>query len=198
MDYAADCSRLHTIPVRFPPTWACVAAAIGLLAAVMPAQAQAPCPSPIPTPISPPNLNAPAATLVPDDVCLPSSVTTEQQAFAYFDDYSWRAFIALVWPALNGQRGAPDPNQPITATGVPLVFATYKADWETFQPNGTPPSAFSSNASFWTSNPSQSPCPPAKPGDFLLAPIAKFGNVGLAGDRDLISGLKPPNRAFLG
>jgi hypothetical protein len=175
------------------------AAAIGLaiVAISAQAQAQAPCPSPIPVPISPPNLNAPAATLVPDDVCLPSSISTENQAFAYFDDYSWRAFVALVWPALAGQRGQPDPNQPITAAGVPLVFETFKADWETFQPNGTPPSDFNSNASFWTSNPSQSPCPSAKPGDFILAPVSKFGNVGLAGVGNLVAVLIAQNGTFV-
>ena len=36
---------------------------------------------------------------------------------AYFDDYSWRAFVALVWPALSRPARVPDPNQPITTTG---------------------------------------------------------------------------------
>ena len=193
MQDASGCA-LHS---RFVPTWACTAAILGLLAAFTPspAAAQAPCPSPIPTPIPPPNLNGPAATLVPDDVCIPPSFAGNP--IAYFDDYSWRAFIALVWPALYGQRGAPDPNQPITATGTPLVFETYKADWETFQPNGTPPSDFSSTDSYWTSNPAQSPCPQAKPGDFMLAPISKFGNVGLAGVGDLVSVLIAQNGTFV-
>jgi hypothetical protein len=89
------------------------------------AAAQAPCPSLVPTSIPPPNLGAPAATLIPSDVCIPASFGGNPIAF--FDDYSWRVFIALVWPALSGQRGAPDPNQPITAANVPLVFETYKA-----------------------------------------------------------------------
>jgi hypothetical protein len=159
------------------------------------AAAQAPCPSPVPTSIPPPNLNAPAATLVPSDVCIPASFGGNPIAF--FDDYSWRAFIALIWPGLSGQRGAPDPNQAITAIDVPLVFETYKADWETFQPSGTPPSAFNSSASFWTSNPSLSPCPQAQPGDLLLAPISKFGNVGLAGTGDLVSVLIAQNGTFV-
>lgn len=159
------------------------------------AAAQAACPSPVPPSVPPPNLSAPAASLVPSDVCIPASIAGNPIAF--FDDYSWRAFIALVWPALSGQRGAPDPNQPITAIDVPLVFETYKADWETFQTNGTPPSAFNSNTSFWTSNPSLSPCPQAKPGDFLLAPISKFGNVGLAGTGDLVSVMIAQNGTFV-
>lgn len=190
--------RRHETPLRKTAAWPYAAAAIAALLAFSPcrASAQAPCPSPPPVQIPPPNLTAPAATLVPDDACIPSSASVPQ-AFAYFDDYSWRAFIALVWPALNGQRGAPDPSQPLTATGVPLVFETYKADWETFQPNGTAPTAFNSYGSFWTSNPSQSPCPSAKPGDFLLAPVTKFGNVGLAGFGNLVSVLISQNGRFV-
>jgi hypothetical protein len=190
-------SESKPICLRCFPIWARVAVAVSLLVLFVtsPSSAQAPCPSPIPTAVPPPNLTAPAATLIPDDVCIPASFIGNP--IAYFDDYSWRAFIALMWPALNGQRGAPDPNQPLTRVGMPLVFETYKADWETFQPNGTPPSPFSSNASFWTSNPSQSPCPLAKPGDFLLAPIAKFGNVGLAGVGDLAAVLIAQNGTFV-
>ncbi|MHC2283926.1 hypothetical protein ACVME8_010596 [Bradyrhizobium diazoefficiens] len=129
-------------------------------------------------------MSAPAATVVPSEVCIP--VSSNDNSIAFFDDYSWRAFIALVWPALPKHRGEPDPKKAITDGGS-LVFETYKADWETFQPDGTRPSAFNSNDSFWTSNPSLSPCPRAKPGDFLLAPISKFGNVGVAGTGDLVS-----------
>jgi hypothetical protein len=146
--------------------------------------------------VPPPNLTAPAATLVPSDVCIPPSVPGGLP-IDYFDDYSWRAFIALVWPALSGQRGVPDTNKPLTAGDTPLVFETYKADWETFQPGGAPPSDFNSNSSLWTSNPAQSPCPRAQPGDFLLAPISKFGNVGLAGVGDLVSVLIAQNGTFV-
>ena len=197
MNQVAGSSRVEFIPLKWLSIWARIGAAVALLAisAPLPALAQAPCPSPVPVQIPPPNLAAPAATLVPDDVCIPASFPGNP--IAYFDDYSWRAFVALVWPALSGQRGVPDPSLPITTTGKPLVFETYKADWETFQPNGAAPSAFNSNASVWTSDPSQSPCPMAKPGDFLLAPIAKFGNVGLAGVGDLVSVLIAQNGTFV-
>ena len=176
---------------------AAVAASLLVILAPLAASAQAPCPSPVPTAVAPPNLTAPAATLVPDDACIPAMMVNPPVPLEYFDDYSWRAFIALVWPALKGQRGVPDPGLPITTTGVPLVFETYKADWETFQPNGAPPSEFNSNESYWTGNPSQSPCPLVKPGDFLLAPIAKFGNVGLAGTGDLVAVLVAQNGTFV-
>jgi hypothetical protein len=197
MKKASGGFHLHGLLLRFAPGWVCIAASIALFAAVVPstAVAQASCPSPIPIPVPPPNLSAPAATLVPDDVCVPTSFPGNP--IAYFDDYSWRAFIALVWPALSGKRGVADPSQPITAGGTPLVFETYKADWETFQTNGAAPSAFDSTASFWTSNPSQSPCPQARPGEFLLAPVSKFGNVGLAGVGDLVSVLIAQNGTFV-
>ncbi|MGX1412748.1 hypothetical protein [Bradyrhizobium elkanii] len=156
------------------------------------AAAQAACPSPVPPSVPPPNLSAPAATVVPSEVCIP----TNDNSIAFFNDYSWRAFIALVWPALPKHRGEPDPKKAITDGGS-LVFETYKANWETFQPDGTRPSAFNSNDSFWTSNPSLSPCPRAKPGDFLLAPIYKFGNVGLAGTGDLVSVMIAQNGTFV-
>lgn len=198
MENASGCSGLLAIRLHFLPRWACVAATIGLMAAFTPASAfaQAPCPSPVPTAVPPPNLTAPEATLVPEDVCIPAFVPGGLP-IDYFDNYSWRAFIAFAWPALSGQRGVPDRNQPITATDRPLVFETYKADWETFQPGGVPPSEFNSNASFWTSNPTQSPCPQAKPGDFLLAPVSKFRNVGLAGVGDLVSVLIAQDGTFV-
>jgi hypothetical protein len=192
-------SSLRLIFSTYLPIWVSVALAISLLTIFMPilASAQVSCLSPIPVQVPPPNLDAPSATLVPDDVCIPTPSPSPGDQFTYFDDYSWRTFIALVWPALSGQRGVPDPNLPITTAEVPRVFESYKADWETFQPHGTQPSAFNSNTSFWTNNPSQSPCPLAGPGDFLLAPITKFGNVGLAGSGDLVSVLIAQNGTFV-
>ena len=40
---------------------------------------------------------------MPADVCIPDGFT--DIAVDYFDDYSWRAFVALVWPAAPGHRG---------------------------------------------------------------------------------------------
>jgi hypothetical protein len=76
---------------------------------------------------------------------------------AFFDDFSWRIFLALVWPAANGQRGVPD-NSKTFQNGVPLVFQTYKADWESF-PNGSsnPPSPIPTAWSSFAG--AQNPCP---------------------------------------
>ena len=149
------------------------------------------CPSAPP----PPNLSAPEATMVPPDVCIPAGLSGNPIAF--FDDYSWRAFVSLVWQAMpqaptsgNSPRGIPDTTKTIADSSAPLVFETYKADWETFQPDGAKPSAF-------TSYDASPPCPNAKPGDFVLGSLTKFGNVGQAGVGNLVSVLVSQNGKFV-
>src|ERR1700678_584610 len=44
----------------------------------------------------------------PTDVCVPAGVPDGPLQLPYFDDYSWRTFISMMWPALPGQRGIPD------------------------------------------------------------------------------------------
>src|ERR1700691_6280948 len=61
----------------------------------------------------------------------PPDVVNPSGGFASFDDYSWRAFIAMVWPAKHGQRGVPDTSKTVDGAG-PRVFETYKATWEIF------------------------------------------------------------------
>jgi len=102
-----------------------------------------------------------------------------------FDDFSWKSFVALVWPAAQGQRGVPDSSNTSFPNSVPLVFETYKADWESFPdansaPPGSPvPTQWSAFAG------AQNPCAAQAPnigwGDMVLASDTKFGNLGLAG-----------------
>ena len=72
--------------------------------------------------------------VVPDEVDAP--VDPDGDAIAVFDDYSWRAFIAVNWPAKSGVRGAPDETKRIgdfSDPGTKVVWATWKADYELFQ-----------------------------------------------------------------
>src|SRR5271169_1351640 len=88
--------------------WVCV---IGLtLASCAAGQAQL-CPNPPPV-----TLNSSA---VPADVCIPAELADSPPTaqLPFFDDYSWRAFLAVVWPALNGRRGKPDAAQKPTGSG---------------------------------------------------------------------------------
>jgi hypothetical protein len=93
----------------------------------------------------------------------------------FFDDYSWRTFLAMVWPAAEGQRGVADTTKQVGDTSVPLVFETLKSDWEMFQPNGAAPSA-------WNAFTGSNPCGAQSIGfnDMILASFTKFGNLGEA------------------
>ncbi len=75
---------------------------------------------------------------MPGDVCIPTNFT--DVATDYFDDYSWRAFVALVWPAAEGRRGAPAPAKKLADPG-PRTFETYKSLWEVFHADGSAPDA---------------------------------------------------------
>ena len=154
-----------------------------------PVRAQSACPNPVPVTIAPPNLDAPSATLVPNDVCTPKQIPGGNP-IAYFDDYSWRTFVALVWPGLSGHRGTPDTVESLSKANVPVVFETYKADWETFQPDGAQPTAWSDMFA------ASMPCPNAKPGDFVLSSFTKFGNVGEAGIGSFTAVLIAQNGTF--
>jgi hypothetical protein len=79
------------------------------------------------------------SSAIPTDVCIPDGLTG--LAVEQFDDYSWRAFVALVWPVDAGRRGVASANE-ITAGG-PRVFETYKTLPEIFHADGSAPeSAF--------------------------------------------------------
>jgi hypothetical protein len=138
-----------------------------------------PCPAPTPS-ISSPTL--------PTDVS--SQVLQCANGINFFDDFSWRSFVALIWPAANGQRGVPDTAQTNFPANVPLVFATYKADWESFPPptSPNPPPAPSPWASFaGTANPCGSSVSIGW-GDLALSSYTKFGNLGLAGFGPFLDG----------
>ncbi|HVR41484.1 MAG TPA: hypothetical protein VMU84_20485 [Thermoanaerobaculia bacterium] len=79
-----------------------------------------------------------------------------EENLPWFDDFSWREFIALTWPAQTSggpsyTRGVPNTTKPYGDVSGPLVFATWKNDYELFLPNGDPPAP-------WNSYASPSPC----------------------------------------
>ena len=129
-------------------------------------------------PICPPPAPSISSSTLPTDAlpCANNGITQ-------FDDFSWRSFIALIWPAANGQRGVPDTTKTNFPVNVPLVFETYKADWESFPPPASPnpppaPAPWKNFAG--TTNPCGSSVNVGW-GDLLLASDTKFGNLGLAG-----------------
>jgi hypothetical protein len=92
----------------------------------------------------------------------------------YFDNYSWRSFLALVWPAKQGERGRPDSSLPLDAPGRPTVFETFKAEWEVFQPNERDRTAWNDYGGR-----SENPCELDNIvfGDVVLAAFSKVDNV---------------------
>jgi len=146
------------------------------------AHGQTPCPNP----------PAPSITSsqVPSDVCIPDGFAGNPIQF--FDDYSWRAFIALVWPVANGQRGHPDTSKTVADAG-PRVFETYKSVWEIFHNDGSAPgpwngydapqfNACNANIAF---------------GDVVIASFSKFSDLGQAGNGILVGPLVAQNRTYV-
>jgi len=109
-----------------------------------------------------------------DDVCTPSNFGGDP--ITYFDNFSWRAFLASVWPAKQDQRGKPDSALPVGPAGKPAVFETFKAEWEVFQPDGKEPAE-------WSKYDGANACNATGLvfGDVVLAAFSKFANVGMAG-----------------
>jgi hypothetical protein len=66
--------------------------------------------------------------------------------FPRFDDFSWRAFIALNWPAMPGaaNRGQPDRTKKFSDLGPPRVWESWKARYEVFVPGARRPEAWAS------------------------------------------------------
>ena len=128
----------------------------------------------------------------PLDVCLPDDSGTNFP-IDYFDDYSWRAFIALVWPAANGQRGLPDTTKTVNGPG-PRVFETYKSLWEIFHTDNTAPSSSSFNN--YESAQFNACQQNVNFGDLVLASFSKFSDIGQAGAGSLVGPLPGQNGLY--
>jgi hypothetical protein len=117
----------------------------------------------------------------PTDVCIPDGFPGI--AVDYFDDYSWRAFISLIWPVSPGHRGVAASAKPVSATG-PRVFETFKPLWEIFHPDGTAPVPFAQYDSA-----AANPCKAASAfGDVVIGSASGIDDIGQAG----IGALDPP------
>ncbi len=138
---------------------------------------QASPPTPAPKPVPPPQ--PPSPTLsgnLPLTVIIPSGVTSPEQARPFFDSFSWQSFIALSWPAANSPRGTPkQPGDPAVflnaAKGAPVVWGTYKEDFELFdQGTGRP-------AAWQAPNSSVGVCPQVAAGQKVFVRYTKGDSV---------------------
>ena len=139
----------------------------------------APQPPAVPCPAKPvPHMSA----QMPGDVCIPQGFAGI--ALDYFDDYSWRAFVALVWPAMPGHRGTAASSKPLGTAG-PRVFETYKPLWEIFHSDGSAPAA----AFDAYDGASANPCGAVtRFGDVTIGSVSGIDDIGQAG----IGVLDPP------
>ncbi len=163
---------------------ATIAFAMATVAAALTLHASAPRPvrSSLPGPL--PCAAKPAPTIsavIPEDVCIPDGF--KDVAVEPFDDYSWRTFVALVWPAQVNRRGVA-ASKHITAPG-PRVFETYKALWEIFRSDGAAPVSEFDRAGAASAN----PCGiAAAVGDVIIGSDSGIDDIGQAG----IGVLDPP------
>jgi hypothetical protein len=108
----------------------------GLIAAV-PASAQTPPPAQ-----QPPNFRCSNTVRNPDPY-LPQLKATFRSVTSgpfesEFDCLAWQDFIYLMWPAQANQRGVPDPNRKLGASG-PTVWESYRTVDTVFLPGGLDP-----------------------------------------------------------
>ena len=82
-----------------------------------------------------------AALVSPDRIMEIPNLTPEIDKFPELDNYAWRAFVSLNWPALtdDAHRGEPDRSKQPGDPG-PRVWETFKARYELLQtsPDGKP------------------------------------------------------------
>lgn len=129
---------------------------------------------------------------VPADVSIPPDFPNDQNPIAFFDDYSWRAFLAVVWPGLKDRQGVPDPMQTVDGAG-PRVFETYKSLAEVFHNDGSAPAPLDKY-----DPPELNPCGVKTAyGDMTLGSFSKFSNLGQAGFGTLLGPLVAQNTTYV-
>lgn len=147
-----------------------------------------------PGPVFPTPVVSPAA---PNDVVIGAGVTTPESALPFFDDFSWREFIAVTWPAKTSaaapySRGIADTTKTYGDTSVPTVLETLKADYELFVSGSTPTA--------WDQYSTPSPCLGAgmvTPYETVLGSFNHFHGFNQAGFGVEASPLVAQNRTYV-
>ncbi len=135
---------------------------------------------------------------IPTDVCIPPGFGGNPINF--FDDFSWRSFIAMVWPNANGERGSADTSLTVgSLTDIEhsqwraRVFETYKSLWEIFNTPGANPAPWD----IYDSGTHNACLANTKFGDLVLASFSKFSDIGQAGFGNLTGPLIAQNRTYV-
>jgi hypothetical protein len=111
----------------------------------------------------------------PIDTCIPDGFN--EVAIDYFDDYSWKLFVGMIWPAAQDKRGVADTAKPVGGAG-PRVFETYKSLWEVFHEDGTSPTA---NFNDYDSAANNACSVTPEFGELVLASRTPYGDIGQSG-----------------
>ena len=138
-----------------------------------------------------PPVRSVASAAMPADVCIPDPFTA--LTIDFFDDYSWRAFVAMVWPAAKGRRGVADENATVGGPG-PRVFETFKSLWEVFHADGSAPAP-----DFDAYEPAaQNACKAATGfGSLVVASFNGYDDIGQAGIGELTGPLVAQNGRYV-
>jgi hypothetical protein len=128
---------------------------------------------------------------IPTDVCIPDGFV--DVPVNYFDDFAWRSFLAIIWPASPGHRGAADARQSVGGPG-PRVFETFKSMWEVFHEDGSAP-----NPDFQAYDAGANNACNVTPrfGDLVLASFSGIDDIGQAGAGELTGPLAAQNGRYV-
>lgn len=128
---------------------------------------------------------------------LPPNATPEQ-ARPFFDTFSWQEFVALSWPVDPGApRGtAREPANPAVFLGAaagaqPVVWASYKADFELFDQGSQRPPAWDSPAI------PVNPCGNVPAGTHVFTRVTKGDNLLQTSNQAFSYPLIDQNRAYV-
>jgi hypothetical protein len=127
----------------------------------------------------------------PVDTCIPNGFSGV--AIDYFDDYSWRLFVGMVWPAAQDKRGVADTAKKLGDPG-PLVFETYKSLWEVFHQDGTAPTA---NFNDYDTAANNACNVTPQYGDIVLASASGYTDIGQSGSGVLVGPLVAQNGRYV-
>ena len=131
---------------------------------------------------------------MPGEVDAP--VVPDANEIAVFDDYSWRAFIALNWPAKPGICGVPDETKKIgdfSGPGAKVIWETWKMDGELFQPEGLE----SPHGSFLDGSRHCDDAPSADPRQMMIGSFSNFRDFNQGGNGRLGGPLVAQNHTYV-
>ena len=147
-----------------------------------------------PVPITVPTISPVVPTEVVDGAGAVVPVAVSALPMDFFDDFSWRSFLALSWPSKPDVRGVADAGRAGTDLSGPRVWETWKSAFEAVPAKGAEPTV-------WSSFDGKTPCAEvAEAGSGktrVLGSFTKFGDISQADFGSLAGPLVSQNRRYL-